>query len=501
MLDGSSSGRTRKLERRMELGPPFAYHDLEALRRTHPAWRLLRAEHASLVVGFLHATFITANRRAIAQPELVSRLEDHLFHLRETGLDDDAFPQSASAYLDAWASAESALLRKYYQADGDEPYFDLTPATERAIEWLVSLEARQFVGTESRLMTVFDLLHQIVEGTQTDPQVRIAELERRRAALDVEIGGIRDGVVSLMDTTQIKDRFVQMESTARQLLSDFRQVESNFRGLDRSARERIATWESGKGVLLQEIFGDRDAIADSDQGKSFRAFWDFLMSSARQEELSELLRAVFALDAVQSLKPDRRLLRIHYDLLEAGEVAQRTVARLSEQLRRLLDDRLLLENRRIVQIIRNVEQHALFLRADSPAGAFMELDAAEPEIAIAMDRPLFRPPAKVQLADRVISQGESSIPDAALFSQFYVDKARLERQIRQALQLRAQVSLGDVIRAHPLERGLAEVIAYLDIATEHRATVIDDERTQHVEWFDDDGTGRRAAVPLVIFAR
>ena len=485
----------------MERGPTLTYHDLEALRRSHPAWRLLRADTASLVVSFLYAAFIVGNRRAIAQSELVSRFEDYQFHLRETGVSDDAFPQSASAYLDAWASPDCAWLRKYYLTDGDEPYFDLTPSTERAIEWLMSLEARQFVGTESRLMTVFDLLHQIVEGTQTDPDVRIAELERRRAVLDAEIGRIRDGVVSLMDTTQIKERFVLMEGTARQLLSDFRQIESNFRGLDRSARERIATWESGKGILLQEIFGDRDAIADSDQGKSFRAFWDFLMSSARQEELSELLRSVFALDAVQSLKPDRRLLRIHHDWLAAGEVAQRTVARLSEQLRRLLDDRLLLENRRIVQVIRNVEQHALLVRTNPPAGVFMEIDAAEPDISIAMDRPLFQPPTKVQLADRVLSSGESSLSDAALFNQFYVDKARLERQIRQALQRRAQVSLGDVIRVHPLERGLAEVIAYLEIATEQHATVIDDERKEHVEWFDEDGTGRRAEVPLVIFAR
>jgi hypothetical protein len=35
--------------------------------------------------------------------------------------------------------------------------------------------------------------------------------------------------------------------------------------------------------------GERDAIGRSDQGKSFQAFWEFLMSSRRQEELTELL--------------------------------------------------------------------------------------------------------------------------------------------------------------------------------------------------------------------
>ena len=77
-------------------------------------------------------------------------------------------------------------------------------------------------------------------------------------------------------------------------------MEQNFRNLDRAVRERIATWEGGKATLLEEIFGERDTIADSDQGKSFRAFWDFLMSPARQDELSSLLAKVFELRPVQA---------------------------------------------------------------------------------------------------------------------------------------------------------------------------------------------------------
>ncbi len=78
---------------------------------------------------------------------------------------------------------------------------------------------------------------------------------------------------------------------ARELLTDFREVEYNFRQLDRRVRERIALWEGSKGALLEEIMGERDLIADSDQGRSFRAFWDFLLSSRRQEELTRSARS------------------------------------------------------------------------------------------------------------------------------------------------------------------------------------------------------------------
>jgi hypothetical protein len=477
------------------------YRTLETLRRTHPAWRLLAADHAPLVASFLHHSFILPNIRTRSRQDLASRLEDHLFHLREQ-LGEDAFPRAATYYLDDWASDDRSLLRKYYVANDDEPQYDLTPAAEKAIDWLASLGQRHFVGTESRLMAVFELLRQLAEGTETDPEARIAELEKRKAHIETDIQRIRDGQLFLMDTTQVKDRFLLMAGTARGLLSDFREVEQNFRNLDRAVRVRIAGWEDGKGALLQEIFGERDVIADSDQGKSFRAFWDFLMSPARQEELSSLLQVVFALDAVQELNPDRRLLRIHYDWLEAGEVAQRTVARLSEQLRRFLDDQAWLENRRIMQIIREVEQHALAIRDKVPdAGFSMPLDEPAPDIALSMERPLYTPPFKARFVNETLVSGEADMSADALFDQVYVDKRRLGMHIRRALQTRNQISLAELVAVHPIEQGLAELVAYLSLATEDQLALIDDTNTQTLVWTDSDGRGRQATLPLVIFSR
>jgi len=138
-------------------------------------------------------------------------------------------------------------------------------------------------------MTVFQLLRQIAEGTTADPAARIAELEKRQATLADELGRLREGRVDLMDSAQVRDRFVQLSDTAYALLADFRELEQGFRELDRAVRVKIATWDGSKGDLLDQIFGERDAISDSDQGRSFRAFWDFLMSPSRQEELSALL--------------------------------------------------------------------------------------------------------------------------------------------------------------------------------------------------------------------
>ncbi|WP_267901796.1 DUF3375 family protein [Caedibacter taeniospiralis] len=184
-------------------------------------------------------------------------------------------------------------------------------------------------------------------------------------------------------------------------------------------RERIALWGGKKGELLEGIMGERDAIADSDQGTSFQAFWDFLMSPSRQEDFSKMLNDTLKLSAVASLNPDRRTNRIHYDWLEAGEHTQRTVAQLSSQLRRFLDDQACLENKRIMEIIHGIESSALsdrerFFSVDA-ATPFMLIDSASAVIDLPMERTLYRPPLKVKLANIKITEGLEDADPSVFF--------------------------------------------------------------------------------------
>ncbi|MBK9085679.1 MAG: DUF3375 domain-containing protein [Sterolibacteriaceae bacterium] len=475
---------------------------VDALRTHHPAWRLLRSDHAALVASFLHRVFVAPNVRVTAAADLAEALEDELYALRQY-LGDAAFPKPALEYLNDWAAPDKGWLRKFYRPGTDEAQFDLTPATEKAIAWLAQLSERQFVGTESRLLTLFDLLKQMREGSEADPAKRIAELHKKRDEIDAEIARVLSGDVPLLDDTALKDRFQQFIQGARELLTDFREVEHNFRQLDRRVRERIALWEGAKGALLEEIMGERDAIADSDQGKSFRAFWDFLLSSRRQEELTELLDRVLALPAVADLKPDTRTRRVHYDWMEAGEHTQRTVASLSQQLRRFLDDQAWLENRRIMDILHGIESKALALRESPPSGTVMEMAESNVGVELAMERPLFTPAIKPVIADLALQVGNEDIDPSALFDQVVVDKTRLTRHIRHALQVRTQITLSELVSAQPLQQGLAELVAYLQLGTETFSTVVDEDTIEPIRWQavapDGSELTRSARLSRVIF--
>jgi hypothetical protein len=487
-------------KQKTELLEHMEFEFLELLRRKNPAWRLLASPQATFVAAFLYKEFIAENRRAIAEPELIGRLENFIYLLNQ-GRSEAQFPRSGREYLDEWANDDHGWLRKFYPTGQDEPHFDVSSLAQKAIEWLLSLRQQSFIGTESRLITVFDLLHQIVERSEADPKLRLAELERRKAEIEQEISRVEKGQVDLLDETQIKERFWQAMKTAREILADFRAVEHNFRDLDRGMRERIATWAGGKGDLLEAIFEEQDGIAHSEQGKSFTAFWKFLMSSSYQDDFKDTLDKVLKLKPVREMGMGQGFGSIHHDWMDAGAHAQETVAALSQQLRRYVDENFLEEERRIIQLVREIEGRALTVRNNPPRDWSMDIDGLKPDILLPMDRPLFSPPQRPEIKDDMVSVGIGDISAEALFSQVYVDKEELKGRIKQILQEQGFVSLAQVVTRFPLDLGLAELVTYLVIASESQQAYFNADDTEEICWRDESGKIRVARLPKIVFGR
>ena len=59
----------------------------------------------------------------------------------------------------------------------------------------------------------------------------------------------------------------------------------------------------------------------------------------------------------------------------------------------------------------------------------------------------------------------------------------------------------ELLESHPLRQGLAELVAYLQLAAERPATSIDDEVEDRVTWTTLEGRRRQARLPRVIFTR
>jgi Protein of unknown function (DUF3375) len=464
------------------------YDEIEQLRTRHSAWLLLSSRNSALVLSFLGRVFIDANASNLPATRLVDELDDELYVLNQRLADDDGelrHPRPARQYLDEWAAPERGWLRRFYPPDSDEPHYDLTPAVEKALAWVDDLRARTFVGTESRLTTIFELLRQLVYGADADPAARLADLRRRRAAIDAEIDQLEAGEVALADPVTQRDRYQQFARTARELLADFRQVEENFRDLDRDLREQIARWDGSKGELLEDLFSNRRGITESDQGRSFRAFYDLLLSSERQAELTDLLRHIHELDTIADLDP--RLARVHYDWIDASERTQATVRRLSEQLRRFLDDKVWMENRRVFDLLRSIESQAVRLRAAGDrvgldAAVTMDLDGTAVPVKLPMERPLYRRTRTRGLEVATLEAGVGDLDDSSLFDQLHVDRDALVRTVLEQLGPRPSIGLDEVVAAAPLEQGLAELVGYLSLEQPGLEVTFDDDARSRVSW-------------------
>jgi hypothetical protein len=474
-------------------------HDkLAAQRRGHPAWRLLSADNAPLVLGFLQRVFLEPNVRQLPGPELIEALDDHLYALRT--VDPRAYPKTPEAYLADWSDPGTMWMRRWYPAGSDIAHYSPTSAVETATTFVRALGRREFLGTASRMLTIRDLLRQITAGAATDPEVRLAALTRQRAEIDEQIEAIRTGVDGGLDDTAIRERYAQAVATTRELLGDLRQVEENFRALDRSVRVRATTWTGPRGEFLKTVFGSTAEIGASDQGRSWKAFWEHMLSGRQQEELDELLAAIKDVPALASegIGTVEQLLR--EELYIAAESTQRTVASLSAQLRRFLDERSWSEGRRIHEVIRATLSAALAVRDTRDPEPGSEVPDPRADIALPLERPLYTLRTTNQLNSATVAEEPPSTGDALaeMLEVSSVDLDLLRAAVSDTVsRLGGHATLAEVVRVHPLTDGLAELVGYLQVA-EEGATLLT-ERHEFVSWIDPDGRHRRAKLPLVLF--
>lgn len=356
--------------------------------RHAPSLKLLRRDTAALIISFLHRAFKRAQLASIPLAELTAGLDTYLEQLSEAH--PGQYPLSAAAYLKLWSSEEYQLLRITTRGS-EEPRVELTAEAERAIGWVEERYRRSFVSTESRLRSIVLLLEEIVAKSTEDVPTRLQQLEAQRAAIQAEIDSIRaTGQVSPTTSTSVKERFLLASDLARQMRRDFAEVEQNFRAVARALQERQLDPAARRGDLVGFMLDADAELRESDQGRSFYAFWEFLMAPARQDELTTLLDTIYRLPVLADLTPDHQLLRrLTRALTDAGEKVVLSNHRLAEQVRRLLDDRRLAESRRAAELIAAVKQLAVRCAERPPKDdPFIELDGP-PELQFVMDRPLW----------------------------------------------------------------------------------------------------------------
>lgn len=461
---------------------------------------LFKKDNASLIISFLYHSFKVKNKSSYLSNDLISNLSDYLFKINNDNENDrPRFPMEAKVYLENWT--KDGFLRQTYIRE--DAVFELTPATEKALNWLTELNKPEFVGAESRLLQIFNLLRELSIKSSDDLELRKGELLKEKAKIDDELLKIQSGEYEKFDERLIKEKFSLLEESVGKLLSDFRQIEENFRGLNTKAREDQIKKNLTKGKYLKELFMNQDMIMNTPQGKSFEAFYEFLMNPGKQEELDELIDNILSLDELQDVKNNNQIGMLKENLVDSGDKINKTTRSLSEQLRRFLDSTSLQESKRVLEIINEIEAVSLSIKNNPPTEKDFMLIDDKPKLHFPMEFELFSEDRKVKFNTGNIEVSDETFEVETLFKQQYINPEVLKERIEFLLKNKKQITLREIVEEIPIEKGLAEIIAYFSIATnkeKNLKAVINEDLKERIPYFIKDERFE-VEVPQTIFIK
>lgn len=466
---------------------------------------LLRAKNAPFIISFFQKVFSDANVTTISNGELRSKLEGYMEELSYEAKDEeveattlfDDFSVKASQYIDKWSN--KGFLRKYPNDDGEDLH-ELTPDTIKVLKWLTDLERREYVGTNSRFKDIFFKLQKMIEHTNEDAEARIEELNKKKWEIENEINLIKKGKKpSVFDETEIQEQFYELNKMARELLADFSEVEQNFEQIRKDIQRKYTEKDIAKGTLLVFALDALDEIEQKPQGKSFKAFWEFLMNDKRQQEFTTLTERLYQLLNEHNIdyNNDRFLKHLKRYLHVSGRKVIDSNRKLSEKISRVLSEKNLLERRRAMELIGDIRQMAFSLIDTKIKEDDFIIIEDEPNINL-FDR--WEPgEEKEDLANILFPDGsidEENADFKSLFDQFTIDKRRLQQRIDNMLETRTQVSLKEIVDEYGVENGLSEVVGYFSIATSGSHNIIMEEVPEPITVGE-----RKINVPMVLYTK
>jgi len=484
--------------------------DISYLFETSPAVQIIRMRNAQWVIPFLFKAFKTENILSLPEPALIGQLAEELRNHSE-GIEDleeariefgEDEESRARKYLLNWV--QRRLLQDFPDGDAVTQY-QLSAHTEKLFQWLVSLEKRQFVGTESRFRFLFQTLREMVEYTEDDSLKRLEELKNRKAEIDKEIKRIEMGFKpEIYTNAQLRERLEWFTRLSHELLSDFREVEDNFKFIHRHIVEQHTRAEVNKGAIVGYAFEAYDALRKSDQGKSFYAFWDFLVSRAGQEEWRLLTDQLMLLLQERSIGGDGDFVQnIKSLLLQQGRNVYESNDKMAEKLSRIITEKEIARHRRLRQQIGTIKELVFqFMDGETPPCG-LRLDTPSP-IRMNMERRLNLSERQGTAIVKQPANAKEKIEDFERFGRMlstsHIDRKVLWQKVEKVLEQKTTATLSEIIEITGLTGGVGEVVSYFSFLREKASRVqsmqeitelipLDAGRTQFIE------------VPYLLFSR
>ena len=209
--------------------------EITQILRESPSVRLIKSRSVDFFLSFVIEAF--EGQAAIMQERLHMLLENRLDEQENTLVEDDSEmtrlvesnEQKAKRLIKDWT--DKGFLTNYQNEEG-EVIYEISSHTSKLIDWVVSLKKEDYIGTESKFKTLFSQLKELVEYSNEDREKRLELLRTKKMEIEHQIQRLEMGEeVEVYEDYQIEPRYNSLNKLAKELLSDFKEVDDNFKGI------------------------------------------------------------------------------------------------------------------------------------------------------------------------------------------------------------------------------------------------------------------------------
>lgn len=473
--------------------------------RNSPSVALLRARNCGIITEFMAEVF--GDMPAVSHENIHSLLAEYLnsheFEDEEESdiLYTDTYEEKASKYIRNWT--DSGFLTNYRNEDG-EIYFELSSHSSKVLDWLAGLKQEEYIGTESKFKSIISQLRELVEYTNEDREKRLQLLVDKKMEIEHQIQQLQMGEdIKVFEEYEIVPRFQQINKLAKELLTDFKDVDDNFKNIIKEIYQKQIDPTLKKGGILQYTFDALDELKSSSQGKSFYAFWEFLLAREMQSELDTLITDLFRTLKEKNIDGGDTFLQnmVEY-LYESGRKVYQTNDKMADKLSRIIRENEISRSdvsKRLVQEIKNTLIE-ISKKGQKPDVSLSVDDGME--ISIPFDRKITFEQNESTEYDSIPETETLSIEDLGelgkVFSNVYVDRKILVKNIRETMKGKSQVTLLDVVEQFPLKQGLPELFAYFGALGQFQHKTVNEEKRQAIVF--DHQNNKRIRIPEVIIS-
>ena len=455
-----------------------------------PCIKLIKSRSGEFILCFLSKTFSEHN--VVSSERLHMLLESRLDDMEDIP-EDEGQPSKlennedkAKRWIQVWTN--NGFLTNYQDEQGEVMY-EVSSYTSKVLDWVEGLKKEEYIGTESKFKTLFNQLEELVEFTNEDRQKRLEILRKRQLEIKHQIDRLQAGEdVKVYSDFEIVPRYTSLNKLAKELLSDFKEVDDNFKEIIKQIYQR-QMGNRKKKEILNYIFDAYGELKDSPQGKSFYSFWEFLLSPGLQDKWDDLTNDLFATLKEKDIDAkDMFLKHIKQYLYSAGDKVYKTNDRMSEKLSRIIRLNEKSDAETTKRVIDDIK-HLLLQPREKGELPDASLAVDELTLNFPFERQLQVVPSRSVRYEDVPSEMVVDFSQLEnldqLFNSHQIDSKILRSRVDQALSRDGQTTLGQILRDNELTKGLPEIFGYIHVLRSYK-TITNPEKTQRIIFSTDN---------------